>query len=80
MIAHKDLGAKELFSLLHKKDIAFAGNKRLKIYGLLRCSSGKRMKKENRVFFGNEAEALRAGYRACLRCLRNQRYDWQEAG
>jgi methylphosphotriester-DNA--protein-cysteine methyltransferase len=80
MIAHNDLSVKELFSLIHKKDVVLAGNKRLKIYGLLRCSSGKRMKKENRVFFASEEEALQAGYRACLRCFRNQRYDWQEAG
>jgi hypothetical protein len=33
----------------------------LKIYGKLKCSSGKRMKKED-VFFQSEYEALYRGY------------------
>lgn len=48
---------------------AYAGNRRQKIYGLLSCSSGKRMNKENRVFFRSKSEAEAAGYRPCGYCL-----------
>lgn len=50
--------------------VQFGGNKKLKIFGLLSCTSGKRMKKENRVFFENEKEAVISGYRPCGACLR----------
>jgi methylphosphotriester-DNA--protein-cysteine methyltransferase len=72
MIDHRDLAENELRSLLKAGSIAFAGNRNLKIYGLLTCSSGKRMKKENRVFFPNEIEAQRAGYRPCGNCMRKR--------
>lgn len=55
--------------MIRSRQIVLAGNKKLKIYGRLNCSSGKRMNIENRVFFMNEAEALERGYRACKRCL-----------
>jgi len=51
--------------------ITFAGNKVLKIYGKLSCSSGKRMKKEKRVFFSDESEALAANYRPCGHCMKS---------
>ena len=60
-----------LFRLIRNGEAKFAGNIKLKIYGTLRCSSGKRMKKENRVFFKNEAEAIHLGFRACKRCMKN---------
>jgi methylphosphotriester-DNA--protein-cysteine methyltransferase len=69
MINHFDLTENELRSLLEAGSIAFAGNRKLKIYGLLTCGSGKRMKKENRVFFTSEPEARRAGYRPCGNCM-----------
>ncbi|MFM7855228.1 MAG: Ada metal-binding domain-containing protein [Flammeovirgaceae bacterium] len=56
--------------MLRNKLIALAGNRKLKIYGLLTCPSGKRMKKENRVFFESEKEAVSLGYRPCGHCLR----------
>jgi len=34
-----------------QKEICFGGNRKLKIYGTLHCKLGKRMKKENRVYF-----------------------------
>ncbi|HRJ31538.1 MAG TPA: Ada metal-binding domain-containing protein [Cyclobacteriaceae bacterium] len=49
----------------------FAGNLRLKIYGTLKCFSGKRMKRTNRVFFESEEEALTLGFRPCKNCLLN---------
>ena len=63
--------SEELKSLIRAGKIKFAGNKRLKIYGILRCASGKRMKKSNRVFFSTEQEAISAGFHACRRCMPN---------
>jgi methylphosphotriester-DNA--protein-cysteine methyltransferase len=54
-----------------------AGNQRLKIYGTLACSSGKRMKKENRIFFKSEEEAIQAGYRPCGHCLNEKYLVWK---
>ena len=51
MIKHLNLKNKELVSLIKKKNIQIGGNTKLRIYGTLHCKSGKRMKKENRVFF-----------------------------
>lgn len=39
-----------------------------KIFGTLGCSSGKRMKKENRVFFHTLEDAVKEGYRPCKNC------------
>lgn len=38
------------------------------VYGTLDCKSGKGMKPENRVFFRNEDDAIRLGFRPCLNC------------
>lgn len=46
----------------------FAGWKRGKIFGRLDCRSGKRMKKENRVFLLTWEDAVAAGYRPCMVC------------
>jgi hypothetical protein len=62
--------SEELKRLIHAGKIRFAGNKRLKIVGMLNCGSGKRMKKSNRVFFSSEQEAFSAGYRPCGNCMR----------
>jgi len=76
MIHHQQLGntpykrSKQLLLLIQSGAITIGGNKKLKIYGTLQCSSGKRMKTENRVFFRDEAEARQAGYRACKRCMK----------
>ncbi|HLZ15973.1 MAG TPA: Ada metal-binding domain-containing protein [Cyclobacteriaceae bacterium] len=56
--------------LIRRGEIKFAGNARLKIYGMLHCSSGKRMKKENRLFFKDEAEAMCHGFRRCKKCMK----------
>jgi methylphosphotriester-DNA--protein-cysteine methyltransferase len=69
MFQHKDLNTSELRNLILAKKITFAGNKNLGIYGTLRCGSGKRMKRSNRVFFESEKEAIGLGYRACGNCL-----------
>lgn len=67
---HKHLTEEELKRLLRKGEILLVGNMRLKIYGTLRCYSGKRMKRENRVFFRDEEEARLLGYRPCKNCGR----------
>jgi len=38
------------------------------IFGRLNCTSGKRMKRENRVFFHNLEDAVEQGYRPCKKC------------
>jgi methylphosphotriester-DNA--protein-cysteine methyltransferase len=71
MIEHQTISG-NIFQLLRNKKITLAGNKVLKIYGSLQCSSGKRMLKRNRVFFRGETEALENGYRPCGNCMREQ--------
>lgn len=77
MVEHLSLNDFSLRCLLKKKEITFAGNKTLKIYGTLYCRSGKRMKKENRLFFSNEAEALALGYRPCGHCMKAAYTVWK---
>jgi methylphosphotriester-DNA--protein-cysteine methyltransferase len=77
MMAHTELDTTELQSKIGQKEIKFAGNLKLKIYGTLHCASGKRMKKENRVFFENEKEALSAGFRPCGHCLPSDYKKWK---
>jgi methylphosphotriester-DNA--protein-cysteine methyltransferase len=69
MWKHAELN-QSLSNLIRKKQIKFAGNAKLKIYGRLSCYSGKRMKKENRVFFENEMEAISFGFRPCKNCMK----------
>jgi methylphosphotriester-DNA--protein-cysteine methyltransferase len=77
MIKQTSVTPTQLRSLIRSGKLAFAGNQRLKIYGKLNCSSGKRMKKQNRVFFQNEGEALMAGYRPCGHCLEEKYLVWK---
>ncbi len=77
MTLHNQLSSQALSKLLKNGTIAHAGNQKLKIYGLLTCSSGKRMKKENRVFFKNETEAVELGFRPCGHCLHSKYIDWR---
>ncbi|GAB3780497.1 hypothetical protein GCM10028818_32810 [Spirosoma horti] len=57
--------------------VRFGGHRPGKIYGLLTCRAGKRMKVDNRVFFRDEAEAIQAGYRPCAVCMPIQYRAWQ---
>ncbi|WP_460948521.1 Ada metal-binding domain-containing protein [Spirosoma daeguense] len=83
MIRHIDLGGtdfarkRRLVSLIRSKQISLGGNRPGKIYGRLDCRAGKRMKQENRVFFREEAEAIRLGYRPCAVCLPVQYQTWK---
>ena len=77
MLIHQTISDKELIRLIRKREIRFGGNAKLKIYGLLSCASGKRMKIENRVFFKNESEAINLGFRPCGHCLRGEYDHWK---
>jgi hypothetical protein len=61
MWSHSQLTTGQIKNLILTGKILFGGNTRLKIYGTLSCASGKRMKKQHRVFFSNEGEAKRLG-------------------
>jgi len=51
MIKHINISTEEFKKKFKNREICFGGNARLKIYGLLKCSSGKRMKKKTVFFF-----------------------------
>lgn len=78
MKKHFELTDSEVFLSIKNRKIVLGGNKKLKIYGLLNCKSGKRMKRENRVFFSNEKEAVKLGYRPCGHCLREKYNEWKK--
>jgi methylphosphotriester-DNA--protein-cysteine methyltransferase len=78
MIKHAKLTDTELFVLIRKGKIRLAGNRRLKIYGQLNCCSGKRMSRENRVFFASEDEAQLLGYRPCGNCMHDAYLRWKK--
>jgi methylphosphotriester-DNA--protein-cysteine methyltransferase len=83
MINHRDIGNTEMERkaetrrLIADGTIKMAGYRPGKIYGTLSCSSGKRMKTENRVFFSSEKEAIDAGYRPCGHCLPEKYKAWK---
>jgi len=83
MKTHLSLGkttysrTKTLLQLISANQVCFGGNSKLKIYGLLNCKSGKRMKPGNRVFFLSEKEAVDFGYRPCGNCMREAYERWK---
>lgn len=77
MIKHNELTSTEIRSKIRKHEILFGGNRKLKIYGLLSCKSGKKMKKENRVFFATEEEAVKNNYRPCGHCMKIAYKNWK---
>lgn len=76
MVLHVKMSDAEIYRKIKNNIIRLAGNKKLKIYGKLSCNSGKRMKKENRVFFRSENEAIKKGFRPCGHCLKKQYKNW----
>ena len=78
MINHSQLSVIEFKRMIKDGRIQLAGNQKLKIYGTLHCSSGKRMKKENRVFFSSEKEAIQNGLRPCGHCMREAYLEWKK--
>ncbi|MGG5207902.1 Ada metal-binding domain-containing protein [Chryseobacterium sp. MIQD13] len=80
MKKHTEISPAALRSQIRSREINFGGNRKLKIYGLLGCSSGKRMKRENRVFFISEKEALENNYRPCGHCMKMKYNQWKNKG
>ena len=77
MTKHTGIDTPTLLRQIKQKQINFGGNCKLKIYGTLHCASGKRMKKQNRVFFVSEKEALQQGYRPCGHCMKAKYQKWK---
>ncbi len=72
MTFHITIASGDLLRKIRLREICFGGNARDKIYGRLSCSSGKRLKKANKVFFATETEARLNGFRPCANCLRKE--------
>ncbi|MCT2564118.1 Ada metal-binding domain-containing protein [Chryseobacterium herbae] len=77
MEKHTEISDIDLRRKIRHKEINFAGNRKLKIYGLLTCSSGKKMKRENRIFFISEKDALENKYRPCGHCMKEEYQLWK---
>ena len=83
MIPHLSLGktafsrSRRLSLLIKTAEVKLAGHSKERIYGILDCISGKRMKVENRMFFKTEAQAIQAGYRPCAHCLPEKYRAWK---
>ncbi len=77
MIHHIKIRDVNLHKLIKQKEVGFGGNINLKIYGTLHCKWGKRMKRENRVFFLSETEAIKNGFRPCGNCMKAEYQKWK---
>ena len=77
MIKHSGITDVALRTKILRKEIVLGGNQKLKIYGTLRCTSGKRMRRENRIFFSSEEEAFRNDFRPCGHCLAEKYKIWK---
>ncbi len=57
------------------------GNSKAGIYGRLDCSAANGALSKgyalHRVFFANEHDAIRAGFRPCGRCMISEYKDWK---
>jgi hypothetical protein len=68
---------------LRESDVAgtLGGNSTLRIYGRLDCARAIAALPlgyaRHRVFFADEAAAIRAGYRPCGRCMNEQYTVWK---
>lgn len=77
MISHLEVSLEDLHQKIRQKRISFGGNLKLKIYGTLSCKSGKTMKKQNRVFFSSELEAIENNFRPCGHCMKSKYKIWK---
>lgn len=77
MIDHAAVNDIELRKLIRNGTVTIGGNRKLKIYGQLKCRSGKGMKRTNRVFFNSVQEAIQMGYRPCGHCFRTAYQNWR---
>jgi hypothetical protein len=78
MKSHSELSDLDLRSKIKQKEIGLGGNINLKIFGTLSCASGKKLKRENRVFFLDEKEAIENGFRPCGNCLKPKYQKWKD--
>jgi methylphosphotriester-DNA--protein-cysteine methyltransferase len=78
MIQHSEVSDMEVKKAIRSMLIVLGGNAKLKIYGKLNCKSGKRMKKQNRVFFTSVKEAIEQGFRPCGHCMRMEYKKWKD--
>lgn len=74
---HAELTDDQVRAMLKCGDIKFAGHKGYKVWGLLTCATGKKMKRENRVFFTSQEAAEKNGYRPCGSCQRAAFNRWK---
>jgi hypothetical protein len=79
MILHLNISDSDLRRKIKHHQIRLGGNNQLKIYGTLQCKSGKRMKRENRVFFSSENEAITNGFRPCGHCMKGAYKKWKSS-
>lgn len=77
MITHSEIADAALRAKIRQGAINYGGNSKLKIYGTLSCASGRKMKRENRVFFSSASEATKMGFRPCAHCLNEQYQKWK---
>ncbi len=77
MVQHTEIRDNDLRSKIRSQEICLGGNRKLRIYGLLSCTSGKRMKRENRVFFTSIEDAQQNNYRPCGHCLKEEYQNWK---
>lgn len=77
MVQHFQISKTALRKQIKQNEICFGGNKKLKIYGKLHCKAGRRMKKENRVLFISENEAIEQGFRPCGYCMNSKYKKWK---
>lgn len=78
MIQHTIISKRELHTQIKQGKICFAGNLNLKIFGRLNCASGKRITKQNRVFFCSVSEAIDYGFRPCGHCMLIEYKKWKD--
>mgnify|MGYP003322822517 FL=1 len=56
MFRHIMINDNELLKAIKSGLILYGGHRKQKIYGTLACQSGRRMKRQNRVFFENRKD------------------------
>lgn len=77
MILHREISDRDLHSKIKRNQIRFGGNHKLKIYGTLSCVSGRKMKRETRIFFTSENEAIENDFRPCGHCMKEEYQKWK---
>ena len=76
MNRHNRIDDSEVLKVIKSDLMRYEGNRKQKIYGTLTCKSGKRMKRQNRVFFENRKDAINNGYHPCGNCMKETYREW----